>query len=695
MIHGEESNDINLIYVGIVLAVFLIFIIWIAYRGVVKNWREKSIYHRKESLQLKADPSLPSLAEVSIKDGSRIRAWLDHDKEEFRRKANRNPRRKKQIKKRLEEEQKKLSSQKLNGEICEIAASQLQGIDFAKKLPHMVGSGRGTGGLLGIPNSETTSYLSNRSFQDSRHSRYLIRRHSSFFGNKASVPPNILMKERERQNSITSQRSLFAAPNYPSNHQDHPQALARLASISSLPVHDIGFHPQRTSSFATIQNNQQIQGQTHQSTTGAPIASSTSGGIQDSSFNDTLSFGPGCDHRIIPGGGVIESSLLEVDEDEVSTPGTSLLVSPSSSGLHNQDVTDSAPLIAAPEVPQNIFTFQNLGAQGRRRTSEAFKDMNTELRNLLESSWDSRQSATGSANSGDDEAEDDEVDFQTGDSDDSVVSHSNKEEAMSPSIPLPSLDIPKSKSANLSVHFEPQLSPSKSSTAIGRSSPRDHSPSDIQKASRKPRNNSLTQLITHVITKPDLRKSHSLSTKAIEKMKLTSSAVSTAIDIDTSTDQGDITNSVSSSELSNDKHIPTDLQNTENIGTNSGVKSQLHPQPTQPGTSSASSKFQVEILNTPPPTLASDETRSNILNTLVVNTERRSSIKSRAKDDVTTTLLGEKDDLMFVTSDEDEEASSPTGHERSTRTLSNTTTDYSDENGDTITSLKMIIALKK
>ena len=125
------------------------------------------------------------------------------------------------------------------------------------------------------------------------------------------------------------------------------------------------------------------------------------------------------------------------------------------------------------------------------------------------------------------------------------------------------------------------------------------------------------------------------------------------------------------------------------------MKNQLHPQPTQPGTSSASSKFQVEILNTPPPTLASDETRSNILNTLVVNTERRSSIKSRAKDDVTTTLLGEKDDLMFVTSDEDEEASSPTGHERSTRTLSNTTTDYSDENGDTITSLKMIIALKK
>ena len=142
--------------------------------------------------------------------------------------------------------------------------------------------------------------------------------------------------------------------------------------------------------------------------------------------------------------------MLEVDEDEVSTPGTSLLVSPSSSGLHNQDVTDSAPLIAAPEVPQNIFTFQNLGAQGRRRTSEAFKDMNTELRNLLESSWDSRQSATGSANSGDDEAEDDEVDFQTGDSDDSVVSHSNKEEAMSPSIPLPSLDIPKSKSGKSS-----------------------------------------------------------------------------------------------------------------------------------------------------------------------------------------------------------------------------------------------------
>ena len=76
--------------------------------------------------------------------------------------------------------------------------------------------------------------------------------------------------------------------------------------------------------------------------------------------------------------------------------------------------------------------------------------MNTELRNLLESSWDSRQSATGSANSGDDEAEDDEVDFQTGDSDDSVVSHSNKEAAMSPSIPLPSLDIPKSKSGKSS-----------------------------------------------------------------------------------------------------------------------------------------------------------------------------------------------------------------------------------------------------
>ena len=147
--------------------------------------------------------------------------------------------------------------------------------------------------------------------------------------------------------------------------------------------------------------------------------------MNDVSFSDTMSFGPGGIERMVSGG-VIESSLLEVDEDEVSSPGASLLVSSS----HNHDEIDGE----THSTSSNFFTFQhNLGAQSnKRRGSACIKDMNTELRNLLESSAESRPSGVDSGEEDEDDdnedAEDaeeddnDEEDFATGESDESVLS---------------------------------------------------------------------------------------------------------------------------------------------------------------------------------------------------------------------------------------------------------------------------------
>ncbi|XP_063716494.1 mediator of RNA polymerase II transcription subunit 1-like isoform X2 [Symsagittifera roscoffensis] len=715
MIHGEDAHDINLLYVGLVVLVFVLFIAWIVHRGIKKSWREKSIYYRKDSIkdQLKANPSItvPPLAEVSIRDGSRIRAWLESDKEDFKRRANRDPRRKKKMKKKLQEEQKKLSTLKLNGEIDEIAAQQLKGVDFAKKLPHMVNKS-------GILTGEMTGYhLSNRSFQDSRHSRYLMRRHSSFFGNKAAAAagggasggggggtPHLMGRERERQNSITSQRSLFTNP--PSD------AIARLPSISSLPVHDAGFHPQRTSSFITVQH-QPINWSSHNNPhagSGSLFSGGSGGGggggggcMNDVSFSDTMSFGPGGIERMVSGG-VIESSLLEVDEDEVSSPGASLLVSSS----HNHDEIDGE----THSTSSNFFTFQhNLGAQSnKRRGSACIKDMNTELRNLLESSAESRPSGVDSGEEDEDDdnedAEDaeeddnDEEDFATGESDESVLS-AGKNGA------VPPVDLLKSSakaSVTLAVPFASHMSPSKSSSAIGptHKEASNSSPSSMSdhKLFKKARNNSFTQLLSNLSGgggnilggggsylgvgtgggfKHDLRKTFSLSSKAIDKMKNSAAGNMTGV-IDIEMD--------SQNRLSAPKHIHAERKYSDSC---------IIPSKHQ-SSSSSSSKFQVEIL---PPDLTGvrpPTSRNTVLNTLTINVDsipptQKSPKEAKAKAEASSAgeATRDNDEVTFTMSDDE---TSPT-HEEIMRTLSNTTTDYSDENGDTITSLKMIIAKKK
>ncbi len=131
-------------------------------------------------------------------------------------------------------------------------------------------------------------------------------------------------------------------------------------------------------------------------------------------------------------GGFIENSLQEVDEDDVSNAGTSSFISPL---LPHLQVTPDADL--APELPPSSFfglpsagsSSMMLGAQGPRRKSEAFKDLNQELQNLLDSSFsheetDPDRTSTSFLNdhneghSDEDESED-ILHSSTGDADDS------------------------------------------------------------------------------------------------------------------------------------------------------------------------------------------------------------------------------------------------------------------------------------